>query len=117
MNSESLYPNRPIIGLVDAIESLYPRSAYTCGNNNYDELNWLEPPAKDGGIDKPTKEELESEVARLLAEYNHNQYQRDRAEAYPSIEDQLDLLYHGGLDVWKEEINKIKEQFPKPEGL
>lgn len=46
--------------------------------------------------------------------YNNNQYQRDRAVAYPSIQDQLDLLYHGGLNAWKEEINKIKEQFPKP---
>ena len=43
------------------------------------------------------------------------QYQRDRASAYPSTADQLDLLYHQGIDGWKAEIKKVKDQFPKPE--
>lgn len=28
--------------------------------------------------------------------------------------DQLDYIYHNGIDAWKEEIRKIKEQYPKP---
>ena len=42
------------------------------------------------------------------------QYQRDRAEAYPSIEDQLDKIYHSGIDEWKKDIKAVKDKFPKP---
>ena len=40
-------------------------------------------------------------------------YQRQRAAAYPSMADQLDLLYHGGMDAWKAAITAVKEEFPK----
>ena len=40
-------------------------------------------------------------------------YQELRAKAYPSIVDQLDLLYHGGMDAWKAAITAVKEEFPK----
>jgi hypothetical protein len=40
-------------------------------------------------------------------------YQELRAAAYPSIQDQLDLLYHGGMDAWKAAITAVKEEFPK----
>jgi len=100
--------------LFHAINSLYPTVEFSIRDDDYDTLVWYEPPEEEGGIPKPTKEEVEAEIVRLQALYEYNQYQRDRAEAYPSIEDQLDLLYHGGYDVWKEEINKVKEQYPKP---
>lgn len=41
------------------------------------------------------------------------QYKYDRANAYPSIVDQLDTLYHGGYDAWKAEIEAIKNKYPK----
>jgi hypothetical protein len=41
-------------------------------------------------------------------------YAQERAQAYPSIVDQLDLLYHDGYDAWKAEIQAVKNQFPKP---
>ena len=40
-------------------------------------------------------------------------YQQLRAAAYPSMADQLDLLYHGGMDAWKAAITAVKEEFPK----
>lgn len=40
-------------------------------------------------------------------------YKAQRAAAYPSIADQLDLLYHGGMDAWKAAITAVKEEFPK----
>jgi len=40
-------------------------------------------------------------------------YAQKRAKAYPSIVDQLDTLYHGGIDAWKQEIRAIKDQYPK----
>jgi hypothetical protein len=48
------------------------------------------------------------------AEAARTEYQRQRATAYPSIQDQLDTLYHGGYDAWKATITAVKEEFPKP---
>ena len=42
-----------------------------------------------------------------------NAYKGQRAAAYPSITDQLDLLYHGGMDAWKAAITAVKQEFPK----
>lgn len=55
-----------------------------------------------------------AEEARLMAEFEATKYQRSRAKAYPSIVDQLDVLYHGGYDAWKTAVQEVKEQFPKP---
>ncbi len=41
------------------------------------------------------------------------QYKFDRLNAYPSIADQLDLIYHSGIDAWKATITAVKEEFPK----
>ena len=40
-------------------------------------------------------------------------YRIKRAEAYPSIGDQLDKIYHYGIDVWKADIKMVKDQHPK----
>jgi len=40
-------------------------------------------------------------------------YKAKRAKAYPSIADQLDLMYHGGYDAWKAAIDAVKTQYPK----
>ena len=55
------------------------------------------------------------EVKRMEADYDSKQYQRDRAVAYPSIADQLDKIYHSGIDAWKKDIKAVKDEFPKPE--
>jgi len=51
--------------------------------------------------------------AAVQAYINANAYKDKRAAAYPSIADQLDLLYHGGMDAWKAAITAVKEEFPK----
>jgi hypothetical protein len=40
-------------------------------------------------------------------------YAELRAAAYPPIVDQLDTIFHGGLDAWKAEIQYIKNKYPK----
>ena len=42
-----------------------------------------------------------------------NQYKYDRANSYPSIKDQLDDIYHNGIDGWKSTIKITKDKFPK----
>tara|TARA_R110000787_G_scaffold55939_2_gene128791 strand:+ start:787 stop:1074 length:288 start_codon:yes stop_codon:yes gene_type:complete len=60
----------------------------------------------------------QAEVNSISAEakavlFNSLTYQELRAAAYPSIVDQLDLIYHGGIDAWKVAITAVKEEFPK----
>jgi hypothetical protein len=43
-----------------------------------------------------------------------DQYKYDRASAYPPITDQLDTIYHKGIDAWKNEILVVKTNYPKP---
>jgi len=43
-----------------------------------------------------------------------DQYKYQRAQAYPSIADQLDLIYHEGVDAWKAQIAAVKQEYPKP---
>ena len=59
-------------------------------------------------------EDLEAKVKELEAEYEATQYQRDRANEYPSIVDQLDDIYHNGIDGWKATIKATKDKYPKP---
>jgi len=49
----------------------------------------------------------------LQTAYDNNAYQRSRAEEYPSILDQLDDLYHNGIDGWRTTIQAIKDKYPK----
>jgi hypothetical protein len=94
-----------------ALMSIRPGATWSLNGETYDGLIWHE----DNELPAPTEEEIITECERLQQEWDYNQYQRDRASAYPSIKDQLDTLYHGGLDAWREEINKVKEKYPKPE--
>jgi hypothetical protein len=97
-----------IFDITHALYSLYPNVAWTVSEFKYETLDWM---SKE--IPKPTEEELNAEVARLQAKYDAKQYQRNRAKEYPSIVDQLDLMYHGGYDAWKAQIQAVKDKYPK----
>ena len=54
------------------------------------------------------------EITTNDLEYFIEQYQRNRASEYPSIGDQLDYIYHNGIDAWKTDIiDPIKNKYPK----
>jgi hypothetical protein len=40
-------------------------------------------------------------------------YKELRAAEYPSIVDQLDKIYHTGIDGWKTDIKVVKDKYPK----
>jgi len=54
-----------------------------------------------------------TKVAELQANYDSKEYQRNRANEYPLMQDQLDDIYHNGIDGWKETIKTIKDKYPK----
>ena len=60
-----------------------------------------------------TWKQITDKKQELQIAYNSNEYQRKRASEYPSIEDQLDDLYHNGIDGWKSTIKTIKDKYPK----
>tara|TARA_R100000353_G_scaffold88425_2_gene65602 strand:- start:1060 stop:1377 length:318 start_codon:yes stop_codon:yes gene_type:complete len=65
----------------------------------------------DNPDSQPTDDELNAAyIAWKAAEL----YKINRANEYPSIEDQLDTIYHSGVAGWKTKIKAIKDKYPKP---
>ena len=63
-----------------------------------------------------TWSQVSTKKAELQTEYDNNQYQRDRADAYPSIQDQLDMQYWdsvNGTSTWADAVAKVKSDNPK----
>jgi hypothetical protein len=60
-----------------------------------------------------SKADIEAKMVEVQADYDAKQYQRDRAKEYPSMADQLDDIYHNGIDAWKATIKTIKDKYPK----
>jgi hypothetical protein len=96
--------------ITKAIISLRPGAIWSLDGDTYDGLQWYD----DNELPAPTEEEVNQEIEELKAEYEYNQYQRNRATAYPSIQEQLDTLYHQGYDGWKARIDEVKNKYPKP---
>jgi hypothetical protein len=94
----------------EAVQNLLPNVPLHIDGTEYENIHIL-----DETKTKPSKEEVESEVERVRQYYQNTEYQRDRASAYPSIEEQLDVLYHQGYDGWKASIDEVKDKYPKPE--
>ena len=57
---------------------------------------------------------VEIDMDAVNAWVDPNAYKRQRAQAYPSIADQLDTIYHEGIDAWKATIAAVKQEYPKP---
>ena len=69
----------------------------------------------DGGS-KPTEKECTDGLTALQAAWDleNDSYKSQRRAEYPSIEDQLDTIYHSGVAGWKTTIKTIKDKYPKP---
>ena len=65
------------------------------------------------GQTPPSSAEIDAEIIRLQAEYDAQAYARNRATAYPAIAEQLDEIYHNGIDSWKAVIKVTKDKYPK----
>ena len=63
---------------------------------------------------EPEPEEWEKMKFDSKAAYDAKAYSRSRAAEYPSIADQLDDIYHNGVDGWKATIKTTKDKYPKP---
>jgi len=92
----------------EALRSLKPWAEYVWTGRDWSGLKWLDTVQK-----KPTEEEVDAEVIRLKALWDADDYKRKRAREYPSLVDQLDDIYHNGIDAWKATIKATKDKYPK----
>lgn len=90
----------------DAIQALCPNAEFTLRG---DTLEWL----KANGDTEPSDSAITTKLAELKTDYDNKEYQRKRADEYPSVVDQLDLIYHSGIDAWKAKIKETKDKYPK----
>jgi len=71
----------------------------------------------NGNLVDMTPEEIsdrDKQIKAGEADYAANGYKQRRELEYPSIEDQLDKIFHDGIDAWKSDIQAIKNNNPKP---
>lgn len=101
----------------DAILKLCPNAAFGISYNDYSSLTWQSPE-----IDVPTEDQIKSKLNQLISEYNKNLYKKKRFESYPTIEEQLEMLWDDmnlenipgkNTSIWFKKIEKIKENIPK----
>ena len=93
-----------------AIKKINPNAEYTYQAEDIDTIQWF------NGTTPISKADIEAKMTELQAEYDANQYQRDRATTYPSIQEQLDMQYWdkvNGTTNWKDAIAKVKSDNPK----
>jgi len=81
-----------------AIYSLYPQVVRTIGGEAFDAQG----------------NQVTIDLDAVNAWVDPEAYKQQRAQAYPSIVDQLDTIYHEGIDAWKAQIAAVKQEYPKP---
>ena len=84
-----------------AIRNLYPEAVTIDDDKAFD---------KDYNPITLDEKKVDAEEKRLI---DDSIYKENRRMKYPSIPDQLDILYHEGYDGWKKVIKKVKDNYPK----
>jgi hypothetical protein len=115
-NSHNLNGGTGMIHISQAILSLRPSASFTIeGEQKYENIVW-----NSSDLNKPSKIEVTNELERLQEEYDSKEYQRLRAQEYPSVTDYLDAVVKGDLEQQQAYIDAclaVKAKYPKPEGL
>ena len=93
--------------IIRAIQKINPTAEVSVSNNDINTIEW------HNGTTPISKADIEAKMVEVQADYDAKQYQRDRAKEYPSMADQLDDIYHNGIDAWKATIKTIKDKYPK----
>ena len=111
-----------MITIAKAIKAINPSAEYQYQEEDFSTIEWM------NGTSPISQSDVETKQAELQAEYDAKQYQRDRnpnevakfkgaTNFYPSIGDQLDMIYHDQVDgttTFKDAIQVVKDAHPKP---
>jgi hypothetical protein len=96
--------------IIRSILAINPIAEVTVNADDINQITWL------NGTTPIPENQILAKQQELITEYNSKQYQRDRAKAYPSIQEQLDMQYWdkvNGTNNWQNAINAVKAQYPK----
>jgi|TARA_R100001530_G_C4267709_1_gene142262 phosphosulfolactate synthase (CoM biosynthesis protein A) len=101
-----------MITIEEAVLAINPSAQFTSTpSDNVDGITWL------SGTTPISKSDILAKQAELQADYDAKKYQRDRAKAYPTWQDQLDMQYHDkkdGTTTWQDAVQAVKDAHPKP---
>lgn len=88
--------------IVKAIFEINPKAEVGIDSNDIDncKIQWL------NGTTEISKADIKAKMTAMA-------YIGKREAEYPSIGDQLDDLYHNGIDGWKATIKTVKDKYPK----
>jgi len=92
-----------------AILKINPNAKFSVNADDINQITWFEETTPIPVAN------IEAKMVELQAEYDANQYQRDRV--YPSIQEQLDMQYWdkvNGTTNWEDAIAQVKADTPKP---
>ena len=96
--------------IIKSILAINNKAEVTVNADDINQITW-----HNGTTPIPANEIL-AKQQELIAEYEANQYQRDRAKEYPTIQEQLDMQYWdkiNGTNNWQDAINAVKAKYPK----
>ena len=93
------------IGICETILAIKSDAQVSCSNEDVNTLEW-----HDGNPTKITNQQILDKQSELQA--LEDVYENRRKE-YGTLVDQLDEIYHNGLDSWKTRIANIKNKYPK----
>ena len=93
--------------ICSAILAINPSAQVSVNAEDLDQITWHD-------TEVISKSDIQAKQAELKADYDSKEYQRLREPEYPDIADQLDDLYHNGIDGWKATIKITKDKYPKP---
>ena len=93
--------------IINSILAINPNAEVTVNAEDVKQIKW------HNGTTPIAEADILVKQAEIQADYEAKEYQRKRASEYPSIADQLDDLYHNGIDGWKSSIKAVKDKHPK----
>ena len=98
-----------MINITSAILAINPKAEVSVLENDVKKITW------HNDTTPISEKDILAKQKELETAYDNNKYQRDRAEAYPSIGEQLDLIYHAGQggDAFQAAIKAVKDKYPK----
>jgi hypothetical protein len=96
--------------IINSILAINPKAEVSISADDINTLVW------ENETKPISANEILAKQQELIAEYEAKKYQRDRQTQYPSIADQLDMLYWdkvNGTENWLNSIESVKNRFPK----
>jgi len=95
------------VNTVEALMNLRPEAEWSLDGDN---ITW-----HDTKQTQPTQAEITAEITRLQAEYDSQEYARNRKAEYDQL-NQFEMQYddqQNGTTTWVDAINDIKARYPK----